>query len=106
MYIYSDFAFQTTGSEGAPLILLDEFEDLGNYELAEEFIANLKNWYDGVLCDDCAMSPIRYLVYSNENFEDPLRLEFEEHRGHAIGLLETPDKRSLNGINVSPFFCS
>jgi hypothetical protein len=39
------------------LILLDSAlsDDLCNYKLAEEFIANVKNWYDGVLSDDCAM---------------------------------------------------
>jgi hypothetical protein len=102
--VYSDFAFQTTGREGAVLVMPDGAlsEDLRNYKLVEKYIAdNAKSWYEYVESDDCGMptenGDIRVVVgmdkvsswgmatFENVNVEEPLRFEFKEDGRRVAG---------------------
>jgi hypothetical protein len=92
----SEFAFQTTGGEGAVLVMPDGAlsEDLGNFKLVEKYIAkNAKSWHKYVESDDCGMptenGDIRVVVgtdkvsswgmatFENVKVENPLRFEFK-----------------------------
>jgi len=94
---YRDFAFQTTGGEGAVLVMPDGAlsEDLRQYKLVEKYIAdNAKSWYEYVESDECGMptenGDIRVVVgmdkvsswgmatFENVDIEQPLQFEFKD----------------------------
>lgn len=91
---FSDFAFQTTGSEGALLVMPDGAlsEDMLNRKTVEKYIADFaKSWYEyveGYRGISIENGDIRVVVGVDkvsswgiatfENVKDPLRFEFKE----------------------------
>jgi hypothetical protein len=58
IFSYSKFAFQSTGRDGAVLVMPDGAiaEDLNKYKLMNQYIAeNAKRWYDYVVSDECGV---------------------------------------------------
>lgn len=90
----SDFAFETTGREGAVLIIPDGglSEQLQNYKLLEKYIStNAKSWWEYVESEDCGVPVqtdygVQIVVATDkvsswgmttfENVEEPMQFEF------------------------------
>jgi hypothetical protein len=131
-WVYSEFAFQASGNEGAVLVMPDGAltEDLYKHKLrlVEKYIAeNAKSWYEYAESDETENGDIRVVVgmdkvsswgiatFKNVDLQEPLRFEFKNdgrvsqaatYRWDGIlGGRAGPQEeevRGLQGPNISP----